>query len=369
MATTNYAVNHPLAVKLYAKDLFHDVIGDSFFGKFMGKGDGNLVQIKTETQKSAGDSIKFGLRTLLTGDGVQGDSTLESAEEALSTYNDTVLINQIRHAVRSAGEMSQQRVHFSVRDEAKDGLQDWWTERLEVCLANQLAGYTAQSDTKFTGNNATIAPTATYRIICGGSAVAGAATAEGSLSATTTHAIKLADLDRAVALAKAPQVVGGTTYQRIRPLKIDGKSMYVAFLHPWQILQLRKDASTAGNFFDIQKAAMQGGKYSDNPIVNGGNFIYNNVIVHEWSYLPNIVTTPASGAVTDYRRGVFCGAQAATVAFGQNSGPTKMTWVEELFDYDNQLGVAAGMIFGVKKTVFNSVDFATIVMSGYAPAP
>lgn len=365
MANTNYGVNHPLAVKLYAKELFHDIIGQSFFGKFMGKGDGNLVQIKTETQKSAGDSIKFGLRTLLSGDGIQGDATLEGNEEALTTYNDTILINQLRHAVRSQGEMSQQRVHFSVRDEAKDGLQDWWTERLEASLANQLTGYTTQSDTRYTGANATIAPTAATRILCGGSAVAGAAAAEGSLSATTTHAIKLADLDRAVAIAKT---ASGAT-QRIRPLRVDGKDMYVCFLHPYQILQLRKDSGTAGNFFDIQKAAMQGGKYSDNPIVTGGNFVYNNVVVHEWSYLPTIVTAPASGAIGDFRRGVFCGAQAAVVGFGQNNGPTKMSWTEELFDYENQLGVAGGMIFGIKKTVFNSTDFGTIVLSGFAPAP
>jgi hypothetical protein len=46
-----------------------------------------------------------------------------------------------------------------------------------------------------------------------------------------------------------------------------------------------------------------------------------------------------------------------------------MTWVEELFDYENQLGVSAGMIHGVKKTQFNGIDFGTIVLSGYAPSP
>lgn len=364
MAQTNYPVNHPLAVKLWAKDLYHDVIGESFFGKFLGTSADSLFQVKSDTKKSAGDSIKFGLRTLLTGDGKQGDDTVEGSEEALQTYNDTVLINQIRHAVRSAGKMSEQRVHFDVRDEAKDGLRDWWTERLEVSAANQLAGYTTQTDTKFTGNNSAVAPTATYRHMIGASH-----TAEGSLSATTTHAIKLSDLDRAVAMAKASQTVGGTTYQRIRPVSVDGKKMYVCFMHPWAIRQLRADASTAGNFFDIQKAAMQGGKYSENPIVTGGNFVYNNVIVHEWSYLPNIVTSPNSGTTADFRRAVFCGAQAAAVAFGQDSASTKMSWNEELFDYGNQLGVEAGMIFGIKKTVFNSVDFGTIVLSGYAPSP
>lgn len=33
---------------------------------------------------------------------------------------------------------------------------------------------------------------------------------------------------------------------------------------------------------------------------------------------------------------------------------------------DNMLGVSAGLIFGMKKTVFNSADFATIVMPTYA---
>lgn len=32
----------------------------------------------------------------------------------------------------------------------------------------------------------------------------------------------------------------------------------------------------------------------------------------------------------------------------------------------NQLGVSAGSIYGMKKTVFNSADFSTIVLSTYA---
>lgn len=354
MATTSYGVNHPLAVKLWSRKLFHEIIGESYFGRFVGKSDTSLIQLKDETQKSAGDKITFGLRMLLTGDGVQGDSTLEGNEEGLVTYSDSVTINQLRHAVRSAGKMSEQRVPFSVREESRMGLQDWWIERLETSLANQLCGNTAQADTRYTGNVATIAPSSGRQIFGGGEA------SEASLSATTTHAIKLADLDSCVAIAKVQS-------PRIRPIRVDGKGMYVCFLHPYAIRQLRKDASTAGNFFDIQKAMLQGGKISDNPIVTGGNFIYNNVIVHEWSYLPNTVSAPV--AQTNYRRGVFCGAQAAVLGVGQDYTDRKMSWEEELFDYGNQLGVSAGMIYAVKKTVFNSTDFGAIVLSGYAPAP
>lgn len=135
----------------------------------------------------------------------------------------------------------------------------------------------------------------------------------------------------------------------------------------YQVYQLRRDASTAGNFYDVQKAALQGGKISDNPIFTGASFIYNSVIVHEWDYLPNVLSSVTSA--TSYRRGVFCGAQALSVAFGQGSSENKMDWNEDLFDYGNQLGVEAGLIFGMKKTRFNSIDFSTIVLSGYAPTP
>ena len=56
------------------------------------------------------------------------------------------------------------------------------------------------------------------------------------------------------------------------------------------------------------------------------------------------------------------------IGFGRDNAINKFTWVEELFDYENQLGVSAGLIFGLKKTVFNSADFATIVLSSYAAA-
>lgn len=350
MATTSYGVNHPLAVKTWSRVLAAEVIGESYVGRFMGKSSDSMIQVKTEVSKGPGDKVTCGLRMLLTGSGIQGDNTLEGNEEALTVYNDSILIDQLRHAVRSGGKMSEQRVPFEVRMEAKDGLKDWWIERLETSVANQITGNTGQADTRFTGNNATTAPTSGRLVVGGGE------TAEGSLSDTTTHAIKLADLDKAVAIAKVQS-------PRIRPIRVDGKDMYVAFLHPYQVYQLRRDASTAGNFFDVQKAQLQGGKISSNPIITGGSFIYNNVIVHEWSYLP---TVPSS---TTRRRGVFCGAQACLAAFGQDNSSQRASWTEELFDYGNQLGVSGGMIFGTKKSVYNSADFSTIVLSGYAPAP
>ena len=98
MATTSYGVNDPLAVKLWSKRLAVEVLKNVWAARFMGPTSSSIIQIKDETSKSAGDRITYGLRMQLSGTGVIGDGTLEGQEEALTTFSDAVLINQLRHA-------------------------------------------------------------------------------------------------------------------------------------------------------------------------------------------------------------------------------------------------------------------------------
>jgi N4-gp56 family major capsid protein len=351
MATTSYGVNNDLAVKLWSKKLFTEALKATYFSKFMGKTSSSLIQIKDETSKSAGDRITVGLRMQLSGDGVSGDGTLEGNEEALTTYADNVFIDQLRHAVRSAGKMSEQRVPFSVREEAKDGLRDWWQDRLDTWFFNQLCGNTASTvGTKFTGMQAAIAPDADHHLFVTGS---------NDQALGSGNVMTLNMIDKAVEKAK-------TLNPMIRPLKVGGKDKYVMFLHPYQVYDLRTSTST-GQWLDIQKAAMQGGDVTGNPIFDGALGEYNGVVLHESTRVSTGVNSSTSAAISTVRRAVFCGAQAGIMAYGKDDSG-EMSWVEELFDYGNQLGVSAGMIAGLKKTRFNSKDFGTIVVSSYAAA-
>lgn len=88
MAVTSYGVNHPLAVKLWSKKLFHEALTQTWVAKFMGKTANSLLYYAEDLQKSPGDRIRVGLRMLLSGDGIQGDGTLEGNEESLTTYFD-----------------------------------------------------------------------------------------------------------------------------------------------------------------------------------------------------------------------------------------------------------------------------------------
>jgi N4-gp56 family major capsid protein len=350
MATTSYGVNDALAVKLWGKKLFQDALKKTYFDRFMGKSSNSLVQLRDETSKGPGDRITIGLRMQLSGAGVQGDGTLEGNEESLTTYSDNVYIDQLRHAVRSAGKMSDQRVPFSVRDEAKAGLEDWWADRLDTWFFNQLAGYTAQTDTRYTGNQAATAPSTNRKLFAGSTAT--------DVGQTSSDIFNLNLIDKCVERAE-------TVSPTLRPIMVGGEKKFVMFLHPYQVYDLRTSTSS-GQWLDIQKAALAGGKDSGSPIYTGALGEYNGVVLHQASRVPQGVN--GSSAVTTTRRAIFCGAQAALMAYGQKDQSAEMSWVEELFDYQNQLGVSAGMIAGLKKTVFNSEDFGTITVSTYAAA-
>src|SRR5262249_54129297 len=151
MADTTYGTNDPLAVTLWSKVLLREVLKNTWAQKFMGEDENSVIQIKDETQRSQGDKITFGLRMQLSGNGVLGDGTLEGMEESLTTYSDAVIIDQLRHAVRSKGKMSEQRIPFSVREEAMSGLADWWADRIDFSFFNQACGYVPQTDVRWTG--------------------------------------------------------------------------------------------------------------------------------------------------------------------------------------------------------------------------
>lgn len=361
MATTSYPVNHPLAVKRWSMDLMKETLKRTYALQFMGKDANNLVQVKTELNKGAGDRITFGIRAQLAGAGVQGDAVLEGNEESLQTFSQNVLIDQLRHAVRSDGKMSEQRVPFSVRDEARDGLADWWADRIDSWFFNQLTGNTAETDARYYGFNALAAPDADH-LVAAFSSTAGSV--EASISNTTVCRMSLNVIDYAVERGKLAK-------NALRPIRIEGDDYFVMFLHPWQVTDLRTSTNT-GQWLDIQKAALQGGNATKNPIFTGALGVYNGVILKESVRLPIISTTQVTASVTSASAGsgvirsVVCGAQSLCMAFGRDFGKNTYSWQEELFDYGNQLGVAAGCQAGITKTRFNGSDYGTVVVSTYA---
>lgn len=320
MADTTYGVNHPLAVKLWAKKLFVEVLQECIAAKFIGETAGSLIQVKDEMSKQAGDQVTIGLRMQLSGRGVQGDDTLQDNEEQLTTYSDALLINQLRHAVRSGGKMSEQRVTFDVREEAKSGLVDWWADRIDTGLLNQLCGNTAQGDSAYTGNMPTTAPDTAHHLI--------AASRANEQSLVSGDTFDLTLIDTAVERAR-------TLTPGIRPVKMAGGEYWVVFLHPYQVTDIRKNVNS-GQWFDIQKAALTGGEITRNPIFTGALGMYNNAILHMDKRVSLGVSSATGLAFPSTRRAPLCGAQSGLIGFGRDYNSTeRFKWVNALLPTQN----------------------------------
>lgn len=355
MSVTTYGVNDPLAVKIWSKRMDVEALKETTAYEFMGEGKTSLCQIMTEPTKGDGDSVRWGIRMLAQGDGTTENETQEGNEESLTRYYDTMVINELGHAhrVRSEGTIDVQRVPYNLREECYDSLKDWNADRIDTWFFNQLAGNTAEARTKYTGFNAPIAVSSS-RVFRGG------AVANDQSLAGTAQQFTLSLIDKAVNRAK-------TTSPMLRPIKGLGKEIdYVCFIHPDQTLAMRADTTTAGNWFDLQGKRLQGGETAANGLYTGALGVYNRTLIVENNRVPQGINSGTGAAVANTRRAVFCGAQALGAAFGKDGGKNKFKWTEETFDYDRELGVRSSFIGGIKKTVYNSVDYGTIVLASYA---
>lgn len=356
MAVRTYAVGDSEVGKFWNKRLAREALKQTVIAPFV-RDDGNaMCEVRSDTQKGGGDRVTYTLRTQLSGDGVGENETQEGNEEAISTYTDQLVINELSHATRSNRTISQQRVPFDLAREMNDGLSDWWANRMEVAAFNQLCGNTAVSSQKFTGWNATTAPTSGRYI----SALAAGTTDQ---TITSTNVFSLTMIDQAKEVAETG---GSSGLVPIRPIKgLPAGAKYVLFLHPTQVTTLRTSTSTNG-WMDIQKALLSGSKGDDSMIFKGGLGVWNEVLLVSANRVTQGVNSTTSAAISTVRRAVFCGAQALQLGFGKGFGMEEWKVEEELFDYKRQYGVSGLCIFGMKKPVFNSSDFATIVLPSYA---
>ena len=358
MAYPTYPVNDANAVAHWSKFLSKSARDTTPIAPLMGTDANSIIQVKTETQKDKGDNVTFSLLARLAGDGFSEGETAIGNAEAMSLYAQTVTINEIGStcAPPSQHSIDHQRIPFNLRAEAKELLGLWFGERYAKWFFNQVCGYTPQTDSKYYGFNAPVAPTSGRQLW----ADAGSDGNNGDEDLASDDTFDLQLFDQAAELAQigAPMV---------RPVKVSGEDMYVCYLHNYQVTSLRTNTST-GQWLDIQKAAMNGGKVTDNPIFTGALGVYNGVVIRKSQDVTQGVHSSTGVAQSSVRRAVLLGAQAMVMAFGKDKRVGSYRWTEELIDHKRKLEVGGWTFAGGVKTKFNSADFGTVVISTYAAA-
>lgn len=367
MAETRFATGDALTQKKWASSLGYAIVYATELSPLIGTDENSIIHMKTELSKGKGDNVTFPLMKKLTGAGFTENEIAEGNGESLSLYSDSVTINELGHVVDIPNDgraIDSQRVAVPLRQAASRGLKNWKAERMSRVFFGHACGYTPENTNgaKYNGNN-TITEATTNRILR-----VNARSTDAGLVAGDEFTLEYVDYARELA-----ETGGSNAAIPINPINVRGNKKsggqdieggkYCMYLHPYQVTDLRTSTST-GQWLDIQKSAMNGGKISKNPIFSDAIGEYNNVILKK----ANQVTQGHSSgtADTDVRRAVLLGAQAVALGYSRNSGPTTYMWNEELIDHKRRLEVSMMCMYGMTKCVFDSEDFGTIVVSSYA---
>jgi N4-gp56 family major capsid protein len=340
-----------LQAQVWYNELFADVQTILFMDKFMGEGPNNPIQVISDLAKNPGDTITVPLTTKLSGAGVSGDSELEGNEEEILSYSFAPKIDQLRNAVRLKGRMDERKVAYSMRKDAKEKLKLWWAERFDREFLSKLTGDINGTLTSSALHaNTPTAPVYSATVAANRQIFAGGQTAESGLTATMTFDTKCIDAAKQQAMLSSPKV---------RAIKMTegaykGEDFYIIIVHPFQATALRQDPV----WNQAQREANNRGE--SNPILSGALGIYNGCAVyqHELIYTGTDGSSQAATA-----RAILLGQQAGVFLKGRDA-----EWVEKSFDFGNKWAIAAGYIFGVQKTVFNSKDYGLITISTAASA-
>jgi len=301
MASTTIATSHGLTSEQWESSLYMKAQEDTFFGKFKGTGQGSIIQVKRDLVKKAGDALTFGFANSIRGTaGVTGNTPLEGEtggtytvnNEAMVFNNQRVVIDQLRQSIKIAGLLDEKRVAFSLRNEAKSQLTDWYAYNEDTALFGAINA----ADT----------------------------VATSFISGTGLTYDAIVDMKKEAMFPSTDNVASGKKTRKLEAVRMSGgEEVFILGVNPADAAAFRKstDFKTFNQYAD--------NRGSDNAIFTGALGVFNSVVVHEHSGF-------AVGAP------VLMGSNAAFLAYGN-----EIMYGEEEFDFKNQTGFMIGSVRGV----------------------
>lgn len=353
---TNFAALTDEQKTVWSKEMWRMARNYSFLNRYLGKDENAMIQHITELTKSEkGDRAVITLVADLEGDGVAGDRTLEGNEEPIKSYDQVITMDQLRNANRHKGRMADQRSVVTFRENSRNNLAYWLSDRMDQLGMLTLGGWSYD----LTPNGATRLNSELPFLEFA-----------KDLSAPTARRTSSWDADSAsIVIGNTQADIGGGTLpdypnwnmfiqaraylkdQYVRGIRGEGgEEFFNVFMTPQAIARLKQDTQYVENV----RNAMPRSK--TNPLFSGAVAVVDGMIINEFRHVPNSSqgisgsSKWGAGADIDGCQVLFCGAQALGMADIGNA-----YWVEEGFDYENQQGISIGKTFGFLKPKFNSI--------------
>lgn len=358
---TNFAKLTTEQKTVWSRDLWKMARNVSFINQFLGSGPNSMCQRITElTESEKGARAVITLIPDLEKDGVAGDNTQEGREERIKAFDRVIRIDQLRNANRTTGKMADQRSIVNFRENSRDQLAYWLSDRCDQLAIQTLAGidfslrpdFTARSDVTFAELDFAAdvqAPSSGRYFNWTGSAFAA-----GDVAAAMEPP-SWAMLVQARAEAKTKYIKG------IRGP--GGIEVYHVFLDPMGMALLKLD----NDYLQAARNALPRSKTQNELWAGTDSIMVDGMMIHEHRHIPRFASGATVHGDTAAEAGgqvLICGAQALGMA---DLGDPE--WVEKYFDYDNQHGIATGKILGFLKPRFYSPyagadeDFGVMVVN------
>ncbi len=356
-----FLTNDPLTRKKWARDLFRILLPAVEFNDLVGTSADAIVQMKNDLAKGVGDTITFGIRLPLTGEGVVGQMPVEGNEERLAFRNFKVTIEELNHAVDTGSKMDEQRIPYALMEEGKMALNDWWAAKLSDYMFANLCGDTSFLIAGQSFATAITDPDAKHWM-CSGLATGTDGSSGAEAAMTAANYIDLSFLDKMKQRAELMDL-NLPPYYKVRPIRHNGKNYYRVFLHNYCFDALRTNMN-AGQWGDIVRS----GQKLQIPNVE---FEYNGLIVSK----SQRVRASSYNTTGNVYRNFLVGAQAACWAWGGagESHSTTLAFVPYEKDAKRFVMIRGGGIFGMTKTKFGNsaigatsyTDFGIVIGSAW----
>ena len=346
---TNFTLLTTEQKTVWSRELWEQARNQSMINQFMGKDANSMIQHITElTKTEKGARAVITLLNDMEGDGVAGDRTLEGNEEALKSSDQVIRIDQHRNANRHEGAMAEQKSVINFREQSRDKLAYWLSDRMDQLAFLTLSGvsYSVRnsggtrvgSDFPFLEFAADVKPPSAKRFARwnGTSKLLEWGVGNGSITVADMPMWEL--FVQLKAYAKDNYVRG------VR--EKSAEETFHAFLSPIAMSRLKLDPTYLQN---LRHAQPRG---DGNNLFTGTAVKIDGIYLHEFRHVINTRQAAsgskwgAAGAV-DGCQILFCGAQS--MGFADIGNPN---WVEKGFDYENQQAIATGKIFGMLKPQF-----------------
>lgn len=353
---------------------------------FMGTSEDAIIQINGDFKKIQGDKITFALRALLTSDGQGDDGSYSGNGEAMTFYDMSVQLHERGNSVPLNGNMTEQSAYAKLRAKAMAALREWSGMVDGSDLIASLSGLVSKNHVAGcrTGANATDASSAQIETVNQTSLTKGATAtrwfgggqnSSGTIERVATDALIDSEslnlfgtdvIEYVHRMATKTVDSSGNAVTPLRPVMIKGGSYYLMLIDQYQKKQLQNDTKWKNA---TQNALPRSVK--DNWIFSGADGIWDGVVIktvdklHRRTGAGGITAPEYFDTTSDVcnsgktvARALFLGCQAACLAWGKMP-----VWKTGYSDppHNTKYEVHTDKIYGVKKSVFNSIDFGCIV--------